>query len=200
MKKWLIIIIIILLAVIGAGWQQIKHANEKWLQAMTNVKAYQDEIGGLKEQATVFQMTIDQFKYLNDSISQKMQSVQKELKIKDKQLTSMHYIYSAYSRKDTIIVNDTIFKQFSFELDTLLQDEWYSLRVGLKFPSMIAVHPSFKSEKFLVTSAKRETVNPPKKFFLFRWFQKKHTVLKVTVVEKSPYITEENQRFVEIIK
>ena len=200
MKKWLIIIIIVLLAVIGAGWQQIKHANEKWEKAMTNVKAYQDEISGLKEQATVFQMTIDQFKYLNDSISQKMQNVQKELKIKDKQLTSMHYIYSAYSRKDTIIVNDTIFKQFSFELDTLLQDEWYSLRVGLKFPSMIAVHPSFKSEKFLVTSAKKETVNPPKKFFLFRWFQKKHIVLKVTVVEKSPYITEENQRFVEIIK
>jgi hypothetical protein len=85
-------------------------------------------------------------------------------------------------------------------IDTLIGDEWYNLRLGLKYPSMIAVEPDFKSEKHIIVSSKKETVNPPKKFFLFRWFQKRHTVLHIDVVEKNPYIDVKTNKYVEVLK
>ena len=51
-----------------------------------------------------------------------------------------------------------------------------------------------------MVNKKKETINPPKKFFLFRWFQRKHTILEVNMVEKNPYIENKNNRFIEIIK
>ena len=105
------------------------------------------------------------------------------------------YLYQQY-----IIAPDTIFKDVEFALDTVLQDQWYKLQLGLRYPAQIAATPEFKSEKHIVVSSKRETVNPPKKFFLFRWFQKKHTVLNVDVVEKSPYVENQTSRYIEIIK
>ena len=85
-------------------------------------------------------------------------------------------------------------------IDTLIGDGWYTLKLGLKYPSMIAVEPYFKSEKHIVVSSKKETVNPPKKFVLFRWFQKRHIVLHIDVVEKNPYVGNETSKYVEIIK
>lgn len=85
-------------------------------------------------------------------------------------------------------------------IDTLLYNEWYSVKVGLKYPSTIIVKPEYKSVKNIAISTKRETVNPPKKFFLLRWFQKKHTVLHIDIIEKNPYVQNQNCRYVEIIK
>ena len=64
----------------------------------------------------------------------------------------------------------------------------------------VTVEPSFKSIKYIVVSAKKETVNPPKRFFLFRWFQKKQIRLNVDVVEKNPYVQSQDNRFVEIVR
>ena len=47
---------------------------------------------------------------------------------------------------------------------------------------------------------KKETVNPPKKFFLFRWFQKKHKIIQVDVIEKNPYVQNEVSRYIEIVR
>ena len=47
---------------------------------------------------------------------------------------------------------------------------------------------------------KKETVNPPKKCFILRGFQKKHKVVEVVVVEKNTYIKNKQQRFIEIVK
>ena len=46
----------------------------------------------------------------------------------------------------------------------------------------------------------KQTVNPPKKFFIARWFQKKHNVLQVEVVEKNPYMDDQKSKYVEIVK
>ena len=97
-------------------------------------------------------------------------------------------------------MRDTLFKEPTLAIDTLIGDKWYNVRLGLKYPSMIAIQPYFKSEKHIVVSSKKETVNPPKKFFLFRWFQKRHTVLKINVVEKNPYVEDESSEYIEIIK
>lgn len=177
-----------------------KETEKRWKEAITNVKSYDNLFNGSKNNDIAFLLTIDQLKYSNDSIFQELNEVRRELKIKDSKLKSLQYISSNFTKSDTIILKDTVFKDERIDIDTLLSDEWYSINVGLRYPSSITVTPKFKSEKAVIVSAKKETVNPPKRFFLFRWFQKKHIVLHVNVIEKNPYIENQDNRYVEIIK
>lgn len=172
----------------------------RWKEAVTNIKSYENIFSDSKDKSIAFQLTIAQLKHYNDSIFQELNDVRKELKIKDSKLKSLEYISSNFVKSDTIILKDTIFKDQGIDIDTLLSDEWYSVRVGLRYPSSVIVTPRFRSEKNVIVSTKRETVNPPKRFFLFRWFQKKHTVLHVNVVEKNPYIVNQDNRYVEVVK
>ena len=200
MKKYLIIAIIVLLAIIGTMWQQVRYANEKWERAEANVKAYSSALSGEKGRCSALQLTVDQLDYFKDSVLQELDNTRKELKVKDKNLKALQSVSSSFSKSDTIILKDTLFKEVSLDVDTVLGDKWYNVRLGLKYPSMIAVKPYFKSEKHIVVSSKKETVNPPSKIFFIRWFQKRHTIIHVDVVEKNPYVDNESSRYVEIVK
>jgi len=200
MNKYLIVAIVVLLGIISAGWQQVKYANEKWETAEANVKAYAKQSSNEKEKNIALQLTVDQLEYFKDSVLQELDNTRKELKIKDKNLKALQAVSSGFTKKDTITLRDTLFKSPSVAIDTIIGDKWYNIRLGLKYPSMIVVKPYFKSEKHIVVSSKKETVNPPKKFFLLRWFQKKHTVLHIDVVEKNPYVESESSKYIEIIK
>ncbi len=177
-----------------------RKTEKKWKEAVENVKAYSEQYSTSEKKNRAFKLTIDQMKYSSDSIFQKLDDVRKELKIKDSKLQSLQWVSSSFSRADTIILKDTLFKDPQVVVDTLVADEWYSVRVGLKYPSTVAVSPMFKSEKSIIVSTRRETVNPAKKFFLFRWFQKKQTVIKVDVVEKNPYVSNQDNRYIEIVR
>lgn len=185
-------------------WLSIKgkeDLEEKWKDASETVKAYSGQYSASESQNRAFKLTIDQLKGSSDSIIQQLEAARKELKVKDSKLQSLQYVSSSFTRTDTItLVGDTIFKDREFSMDTLVSDEWYSVRVGLGYPSMVAVKPEFRSVKNIVVSSKRETVNPPKKFFLLRWFQKKQTVLNIDVVEKNPYVENQTNRYVEIVR
>lgn len=184
-------------------WDVIKEKDKiekEWNTAMENVKSYSEQFSSSENKNRAFKLTIEQLKYSNDSIFKVLNSVRKELGIKDSKLKSLQYISSDFSKTDTVIINDTLIRDPQLSVDTLLYDEWYSIHIGINYPSTMIITPSFKSSKSIIVSSKRETVNPPKKFFLFRWFQKKHTVLNIDVIEKNPYVKEQNNRYVEIIK
>lgn len=200
MKKWLAVFIIVMVVIDVALYNQYKIANDNWKTAMANIKAYNSVLSDADNKNTALELTINQLKIFKDSILVELNNTRKELKIKDSKLKALQYVSSDFSRTDTIVLKDTVFRTPDFKLDTVLQDQWYKLTLGLKYPSQISASPEFKSEKHIIVSTKRETVNPPKKFFLFRWFQKKHTVLQVDVVEKSPYVQDEKNRYIEIIK
>lgn len=173
---------------------------KKWKDAVENAKAYSEQYSASEKKNRAFKLTIEQLENSNDSIFMELDNARKKLKIKDANLQSLHYVSSDFAKADTIILNDTLFKSPELNVDTLLSDEWYSLQVGLEYPSTIAVKPMFRSVKHIVVSTRKETVNPPKKFFLFRWFQKKHTVLNVDVVEENPYVQSQSNRYVEILR
>lgn len=168
--------------------------------ATANIKAYSDENSSLKNSARVFQLTVKQLSYYNDSILQKMNEVRKELEVKDKNLKAMQYMLSEASKTDTIEFRDTIFREPTLHIDTLLGDKWYQMRLELRYPSTIITTPKFISEKYVIVNYKKETINPPKKCWLLRLFQKKHKVVEVNVVEKNPYIENKQQRFIEIVE
>lgn len=166
----------------------------------SNQKAFIFENNSLKTEAKVYKFTIDQLNYYNDSIIKKMNEVRKELNIKNNNVKQMQYLLSSISKKDTIIFKDTLFKDAVLKVDTIVSNKWYTLKLGLCYPSNVSVNPTFISEKYIVISKKKETINPPKKFFLFRWFQKKHWIMEVNIKEKNPYINELDNKFIEIIE
>lgn len=167
-----------------------------------NMKAYDLENSHLKDRILVYQLDINQLNYLNDSLLVQMNKVRVDLGIKDKEIRRLEYLSSKASRTDTIYINrvDTIFKDTIFHLDTCTQDKWYSLQLEMTYPNKIVITPTFKSEKYIMTYVRKETIKPPKKCTIGRWFQRKHNVLEVEIVEKNPYIVNDKQKFVEIIK
>lgn len=199
MKKYIIILILILVGAVAYLSYQNKQLTTKYETSIENIKAYDAQLSGLKDNNRVFKLTIDQLNYSNDSIINKMKEVQKELGIKDKRLQQLQYDLSHVQRNDTITLTDTIFRN-DFSLDTIVGDKWFKTNLHLKFPSTIALSPEIELERYTFINGKRETVNPPKKFFLFRWFQKKHTVVEVNVREMNPYVKNKTQRFIQIIE
>lgn len=202
-KKYIRIGIVILVGLLAVSTYTLYNRNQELKEeisvSMSNQKAFIAENSSLKNESRTFKFTIEQLNYYNDSILQKMNDVRKELKIKDKNLKQLQYLLSVSIKKDTVLFTDTIFKDKSLVLDTIIGDKWYNIRLGLKYPNLIYTEPTFTSEKYIIVNKKKETVNPPKKFFLFRWFQKKHWVMEIHIKEKNPYIKEIDNKFVEII-
>ena len=201
MKKWIIVILgyAVLIGLLFIYFKDKGNYEKKWKDAVTNVKAYDKLLSNSNEKNVAYKLTAEQLSYANDSILKELNDTRKKLKVKDKNLKSVQYITSTLSRVDTITLKDTIFKE-PVEVDTIIGDKWYNAKIALSYPSTIVVSPTFKSEKNIVVSTKKETVNPPKKFWLFRLFQKKHTVIKVDIIEKNPYVSNEKSRYIEIIK
>lgn len=178
----------------------LKSVREDLSISKSNEKAFISENNGLKENNIAFKFTIDQLNYFNDSLTKKLNDVRKELKIKDDDIKQMQYLLSEATKSDTVKFTDTIFVNKNFYVDTLIGDEWYNIRLGLKYPNLISTTPTFKSESYIIVSSEKQTIDPPKKCIIARIFQRKHRIVEVKIVEKNPYIRNKQQRFIEIIK
>ena len=203
-KKYIIIGVVTLVSLLAISTYILYTNNQKLKEeisiSISNQKAFIAENSSLKKENRVFKFTVEQLNHYNDSILQKMNEVRKELKIKDRDLKQMQYLLSEAQKQDTIIFRDTLFREPALKIDTLLGDKWYQMKLGLRYPSTIITEPKFISEKYIIADYKKETINPPKKCTIVRWFQKKHKVIEVEVVEKNPYIENKQQRFIEIVK
>lgn len=203
-KKYIRIGVIVSTSLLAVSTYTLYNRNQDLKEeisvSMSNQKAFIAENSSLKEENRAFKFTVEQLNYYNDSILQKMNDVRKELRIKDKDLKQMQYLLSEATKKDTIVFGDTLFREPTLDIDTLVGDKWYQMKLGLKYPSTITTDPKFVSEKYIITSLKKETINPPKKCWLLRLFQKKHKVVEVNVVERNPYIENKQQRFIEIVE
>lgn len=203
-SKYINIIIAILIVSLSIGsyilYTKNQRLQEELSVSISNEKAFIAENSSLKNENRVFKFTVEQLNHYNDSILEKMNEVRKESDIKDKDLKQMQYLLSEATKKDTIVFRDTLFREPTLDIDTLVGDKWYQMKLGLKYPSTITTDPKFVSEKYIMMDYKKETINPPKKCWLLRLFQKKHKVVEVNVVEKNPYIENKQQRFIEIIE
>ena len=202
MKRYIIVILVflILLGILFITFSENRKLKEDLLLSKNNEKALIVDNNTLSSKNIAYQLTIEQLNYFNDSIINKLDSVRKELKIKDNNIKQLQYILSEVSKKDTIIFSDTIFIDNNLNIDTTLEDKWYTLNLELKYPNIIIVEPTFISEKYVISSYRKETINPPKKCKFLRMFQKKHKVIEVEVIDNNPYIINKKQKFIEIIK
>lgn len=202
-KSWIAIIAGIILAgliaTVSMQSARIRNLDKELSYSRANEKALYAERDSLEDNSRTLYLTVEQLNQVNDSIIQKMNGMRRELGIKDKEIQQLQYQLSEASKKDTIVFRDTLFRDPELQIDTTMGDKWYNIRLGLEYPSTIAVAPSFTSERYVNMYLKKETVNPPKKCFIARWFQKKHTVMVVETWENNPYIKVREERFVKIV-
>ena len=182
----------------------VQHRNNKNLKeqvsvAVSNEKALFAEADSLKSTKQSLQLTIQQLRYFNDSINTKLLNAAEELDKKDKNIRQLQYQLAQSTRIDTVVFRDTLFKDSTVKLDTVLGDKWYTVKLGLRYPSTIIVNPTFNNETYTIFSYSKETVKPPKKFFMWRWFQRKQQIVEVNVIQKNPYTKNKEQRFIDII-
>ena len=166
---------------------------------LTNVKAYQSENSDLKNQSFIHLKTIEQLQASKDSTDIALKEAIEKLNIKPKNVVSAGSVASNIEKKDSIILSDTVFVE-DLDLDTIIGDKWYKAELELHYPARVDLAVSVKSIKHIIVHNKRETINPPKKFWLWRLFQKKHTIQEVIVDEENPYIEAGSQRFIQIVK
>jgi hypothetical protein len=203
MKKYIIgaviLLIVLLITSLSILGSQYKKLQEDYEIAVGNEKALLQDCNNLKNNVGVLQLSVAQLEHYNDSILTKLNTVRKRLKIKDKELKGLQYIYSTMEKKDSIVfIKDTIFIE-NLHVDTTLTSKWYNLNVKLDYPSSVTVTPKVISEQSVIIHSNRETIKPPKKCAIARWFQKKHRVIRVEVEEENPYIEIKQNKFVKIL-
>ena len=135
MAKYIKIIIAVLVVSLSIASYILYTKNQSLKEELSilvsNEKAFIAENSSLKDENRVFKFTVEQLNYYSDSILQKMNDVRKELSIKDKNLKQMQYLLSEATKKDTIVFRDTLFKEPTLDIDTLIGDKWYNIRLGL---------------------------------------------------------------------
>ena len=136
----------------------------------------------------------------NDSIIKELNNTRKSLKIKDKEIESLHKINSEIHRVDSLIVRDTIFSEPDICIDTTLYDYWGFTNIYLKYPSFINVESVMDSNLSIYTFYRKEPIKKPKKTKIGRFFQKKRKVLEMEVVENNPNIVIKQNKFIKVIK
>jgi uncharacterized protein (DUF3084 family) len=91
--------------------------------AVNNTKAYAAENSSLEKSNKVFKLSIEQLEYFSDSLMLEMKKVANESKVKDNKIKALQYQLEHFSKKDTIVIKDTIFREPGFVLDTCIVDK-----------------------------------------------------------------------------
>lgn len=171
-----------------------------------NLKAYIALNDTLKSTNRMFEFKTSQLNYINDSLVNQMNTIRKNIGVKDKNLKGLGYIKSTVRIHDTVFVNRIRDGDKPLSIDTVINKKWYQIEIDYKggrcseCKDTLIVSPKISSEKYVVISTSKEYVDAPKKWWLQRIFQKKEEVVDVKVVETNPYIYSDHERFIKVIK
>ena len=204
MKKWIYIIFSILLSLFILYFINTIENNKK---LRGEIDIYNQNIETLLYTRDTLEISnrallinTDLLNYSNDSLIRELNKIRKDIKIKEKEIESLHKINLIGNKKDSLIVKDTIFRDKLVNIDTTIRDKWSAVNIKLKYPSTIKVDITMMSDLSIFTYNRKEPIKKPKKTKLGRFFQKKRKVLEVEVVENNPNIVIKQNKFIKIIK
>ena len=171
-----------------------------------NLKAYIALNDTLRSTNRMFEFKASQLNYINDSLVNQMNTIRKNIGVKDKNLKGLGYIKSTVRIHDTVFVNRIRDGDKTLSIDTVINKKWYQIEIDYRGSKCddcndtLVVSPRLTSEKYVTVSVTKEFVDTPKKIWLFRIFQKKRDVVDVNIQESNPYIYSDTNKFVEIVK
>ena len=204
MKKWIYIIFSILLSLFILYFINTIKNNKK---LRGEIDIYNQNIETLLYTRDTLEISnrallinTDLLNYSNDSLIRELNKIRKDIKIKEKEIESLHKINLIGNKKDSLIVKDTIFRDKLINIDTTIRDKWSAVNIKLEYPSTIKVDITMMSDLSIFTYNRKEPIKKPKKTKLGRFFQKKRKVLEVEVVENNPNIVIKQNKFIKIIK
>lgn len=163
----------------------------------SNFKALNLERDSLKKEAIAYKFSIEQLEYINDSIIDNLNDLRVKLNIKDKQLLQMQNIKTEIVTRDSVFFKDTVFKPSFVKIDTVISDYWHTLAISLS-KDKLNIEAKYKSDLCVFAKNSKEILGTPKKCAVGRWFQKKHNVIRVEVIDRNPYSIIKEQKFVII--
>lgn len=159
-------------------------------------RSYALEAAGARGDARVYAMTVEELEASRDTLMARLDSIREAAGVRDRRLRAVAWRETVVERVDTVWLADSIFVS---DMDTTISDGWVSARLSVVAPDKVGLDVSVRNETSLIVSSRRETVRPPRRFPLFRLFQRKRTVVEVTAVEGNPHCVEKSRRYVEII-
>ena len=176
---------------------QIKQKDKEIDRLTTNVEYYQNNHNQSKLDNTVLQLTIDDLTNSKDSLIQQLDSIKKEIKIKDKNLISSAVINTEI--KDSVrTVIKSVEKDFAEELKL---NKLTTIMVSRK-DSILDVKLSLFNQQILFIEDtkvyKKKYKNGFIRFLHFDW-RKKH-VRKYNIYNTNDLIKVTDSRIVEIVK
>jgi hypothetical protein len=173
--------------------------NDKLEESEINYKTAKNNWKASEDSKYVFQQTIRDLEYSKDSDDIIVLQQAKKLGVKPKKIVQTIVIHDTLVKRDTIRLKDSIFVKGT-DIDTIIGDKWISTELHLQYPNKISTKTSVKYSEVILLSSKHETINPPYKFFLWRWFQKKQDVLIADVEQLNPYVTGTTKKVTQIVK
>ena len=204
MKKWIYIIFSILLSLFILYFINTIKNNKK---LRGEIDIYNQNIETLLHTRDTLEISnrallinTDLLNDSNDSLIRELNKIRKDIKIKEKEIESLHKINLISNKRDSLIVRDTIFRDKLINIDTTIRDKWSAVNIKLEYPSTIKVDITMMSDLSIFTYNRKESIKKPKKTKLGRFFQKKRKVLEVEVVENNPNIVIKQNKFIKIIK
>lgn len=203
MNKYIKIVkLILILIVCGIVIYFIAHYNnmkDRYEVLERNQKALIERYNNIEADNYELTFTVEEYQYYNDSLLNRLKETQMELDIKYDEILYLESLNTDFRRTDTILVNevDTIFVQ-GVSVDTIFGDEYITNNLKLDYPNRVELTTTVYSKKDVFITQERETINPPKKCWIGRLFQKKHDIIKVHIKEHNPWVINNEEMFIKI--
>ena len=190
-------LISLLIATIFIQHNQLQEKNAELNRATSNVRAYQDLVSNNQEHNRTLQLTIEELNYSNDSLLLQLKQTQKELKIKDKNLTDASVINTEI--KDSV---KTVIKKEAIDFEEELKLNPLTTIIVRRKDSILTAKIDLKNQQTILIYKKKEYKNFYRngwvRFWHFDW--RRIETKEYQIVNTNPLIKVTGTRIVEVPK
>lgn len=188
-------LISLLIATIFVQHNQLQKKDTEINRITSNVRTYQDIVSNNQNNNRTLQLTIEELNHSNDSLLLQLKQTQKELKIKDKNLTDASVINTEI--KDSV---KTVIKKEAIDFEEELKLNPLTTIIVRRKDSILTAKIDLKNQQTIFVEEKKEYLNQYKNGFIrflhFDW--KRIRTRKYTIKNSNPIIKVINTRVVEI--
>ncbi len=188
-------LISLLIVTIFVQHNQLQKKDTEINRITSNVRTYQDIVSNNQNNNRTLQLTIEELNHSNDSLLLQLKQTQKELKIKDKNLTNANVINTEI--KDSV---KTVIKKEAIDFKEELKLNPLTTIIVERKDSILTAKIDLKNQQTIFVEEKKEYLNQYKNGFIrflhFDW--KRIRTRKYTIKNSNPIIKVINTRVVEI--
>lgn len=188
-----ILIMCILAGIIYNQRNTIKQKNQEIDNLANTTLFYQEQLSDINAETRTLKLSIEDLKQSKDSLIHNMDSVRKELKIKEKELKQAQSQNQEIKIDTTIVVNEPDF------IKEIKPNNLTSLTI-IKKDSLLTAKLDIKNSQYLYVSKKKEYRRNYKNWFqrLIHFDFKKRGVYKYQIHNTNPIIKVTDTRVIEI--